>query len=99
MIVKKHVVEGGRLILCVCDEDIIGKEFQTNDFKLDLSSDFYKGDKKTDQETIKLIGAAYMVNLVGNKSVDLALKLNIISKQDIIKIDEIPYVQAISMES
>ncbi len=99
MIVKKHVVEGGRLILCVCDEDIIGRKFHTDDFKLDLSSDFYKGEKKTEQETINLIEAAYMVNLVGNKSVDLALTLNIISKQDIIKIDNIPYVQAVSMEN
>ncbi|MDD5086824.1 MAG: DUF424 family protein [Candidatus Nanoarchaeia archaeon] len=99
MIVKKHVAEGGRLILCVCDEDIIGKNFQTDDFKLDLSSDFYKGDKKTEHETIKLIEAAYMINLVGDKSVELGLKLRVISKQDIIKIDNIPYVQAVSMES
>jgi len=99
MITKEHITADNRLILTVCDKEIIGKKFETPDLKLDLSSDFYKGKEKTEKEIIKLFEQAYMINLVGQKSVELGLKSNIISKKDIIKIKDIPYVQAVSSDS
>ena len=99
MIVKEHITANNKLILTVCDKEIIGKKFETPDLKLDLSSDFYKGKKKTEEEITKLFGQAYMINLVGQKSVDLGLKSKIISKKDIIKIKDIPYVQAVSLNT
>lgn len=99
MIVKENITSDRRLILTVCDEEIIGKRFETPDLKLDLSSDFYKGKEKTEKEIVKLFEQAYMVNFVGQKSVKLGLKSKIISKKDIIYIKKIPYVQAISSDS
>ena len=99
MIVKEHVTADNRLILTVCDKEIIGKKFETNDLKLDLSSDFYKGKEKTENEIVKLFPAAYMINLIGQKSVKLGLKSKIISEKDVIKIKDIPYVQAVSIDS
>ena len=99
MIVKEHITADNKLILTVCDKEIIGKKFETNDLKLDLSSDFYKGKEKTENEIVKLFPAAYMINLVGQKSVDLGLRSKIISKKDIIKIKDIPYVQVVSLDS
>jgi hypothetical protein len=98
MIAKKHFIEDGRLILSVCDNSILGKKFETPKLKLDLSSDFYNGKEKTEEEIKKLIGNAYMINLVGNNSVGLGLKIGVISKNDVIKIKNIPYVQAVSMK-
>ena len=98
MIVKEHITADRRLILSVCDKGIIGKKFETNDLKLDLSSDFYKGKEKSEKEIIKLFEQAYIINLVGQKSVNLGLKSKIISKKDIIKIKDIPYVQAVSLQ-
>ncbi len=99
MITKEHITPDNRLILTVCDKEIIGKKFETNELKLDLSSDFYKGKEKTEKEIIKLFEQAYMVNLVGQKSVKLGLKSKIISEKDIIKIKNIPYVQAVSLDN
>ncbi|OIO63761.1 hypothetical protein COY26_04070 [Candidatus Woesearchaeota archaeon CG_4_10_14_0_2_um_filter_33_10] len=99
MIAKEHITTNNRLILTVCDKGIIGKKFETTDLKLDLSSDFYKGKEKTEKEIVKLFEQAYMINLVGQRSVELGLKSKIISKKDIIKIKDIPYVQAISSDS
>ena len=99
MIVKEHVTADNRLILTVCDKEIIGKKFETNNLKLDLSSDFYKGKEKTENEIVKLFPAAYMINLIGQKSVKLGLKSKIISEKDVIKIKDIPYVQAVSLNT
>lgn len=99
MIVKEHITADRRLILTVCDKEIIGKKFETSDLKLDLSSDFYKGKEKTEKEIIKLFEQSYMINLIGQESIKLGLKSKIISKKDIIKIKDIPYVQAVSRDS
>ena len=99
MIIKEHITSGRKLILTVCDKEIIGKKFETNDLKLDLSSDFYKGKEKTDKEIIRLFEQAYMINLVGQESVDLGLKSKIISKKDIVYIEKISYVQVVSLDS
>ena len=99
MIVKEHITSDNKLILTVCDKEIIGRKFETPDLKLDLSSDFYKGKEKTEKEIIKLFQMSYMINLVGQKSVELGLKSKIISKKDIIKIKNIPYVQVVSLDS
>ena len=99
MMVKEHITSDNKLILTVCDKEIIGRKFETPDLKLDLSSDFYKGKEKTEKEIIKLFQMSYMINLVGQKSVELGLKSKIISKKDIIKIKNIPYVQAVSLDT
>ena len=99
MIAKEHITSDNRLILTVCDKEIIGKKFETPDLKLDMSSDFYNGKEKTEKEIVKLFEQAYMINLIGQKSVELGLKSKIISEKDIIKIKDIPYVQAISSDS
>jgi len=99
MIVKEHITSDNKLILTVCDKEIIGRKFETPDLKLDLSSNFYKGKEKTEKEIIKLFQMSYMINLVGQKSVELGLKSKIISKKDIIKIKNIPYVQAVSLDT
>ena len=99
MIIKEHITTDRRLILTVCDKEIIGKKFETSKLKLDLNSDFYKGKEKTEKEIIKLFPVAYMINLVGQRSVKLGLKSGIISKKDVIYIKKIPYVQAVSLNN
>lgn len=95
MIAKQHKTNDGRLILAVCDSELVGKKFVQGDLQLDLSSDFYKGEEKTEQEICKMFKTAYIVNLVGEKSVNLAIKEKIIDKEHIIKIDNIPHAEAV----
>ena len=93
MIVKKHVNEG-RLILAVCDSELIGKKFTEGNRQLDLASNFYKGEETKGKDVQELMKQAYMINLVGKKSVDLALKNKYIEKENIIIIAKIPHAQA-----
>jgi len=95
MLVKKHKTNDGRIILAVCDSDLIDKKFVEGDLQLDLCSDFYKGEERTDQEICELFKQAYIVNLVGEKSIGLGLKEKIIDKAHIIKIKNIPHAQAV----
>jgi len=95
MIVKIHKTFDGRTILAICDSDLIGKKFEENDLQLDLTSNFYKGEEKSDEEILELFKTASIINLVGEKSVNLGIKARIIDKIHIIKIKNIPHAEAL----
>jgi hypothetical protein len=95
MIVKIHKTSDRRIILAVCDSNLIGKKFEEKGLQLDLCSDFYKGEEKTEQEICDLFKQAYIVNLVGKESISLALKEEIIEKENIIKIKNVPHAEAV----
>ena len=94
MIVKVHK-RADKTIVAVCDDDLLGKKFEQGELQLDLTSDFYKGDKIDEKETGDLIRNADIVNLVGEKAVKLGIQEGIIEEDHIIKIDNIPHAQAV----
>jgi hypothetical protein len=95
MIVKKHVTSDRRLILTICDDALIGSVIEEKGKQLDLSADFYKGENKSEDETIALIGKAYSINAVGEKSVALCIKECVASEGDIRFIKKTPFLQLV----
>jgi len=95
MIVKVHKTQEGKKIVAVCDEELIGKKLKEKNIQLDLSSDFYNGEKKSEEEILKLFDEAYIVNLVGKKAVNLGKKAGIVLEENIIYVQKIPHTQAI----
>jgi hypothetical protein len=91
MIVKIHKTPEQRIILAVCDIDLLGKKFEEGNRQIDLSSEFYNGEKMPENKICDLMRNSYILNLVGKKSVGLALKECIITKDNIKKIKDIPY--------
>ena len=53
MIVKKHS-QNNKLVLAICDEDLLGKTIEENDLILDLKSDFYRGEEMNETELKQL---------------------------------------------
>jgi hypothetical protein len=86
-----------RKIIAVCDKDLIGKIFEEKDLQLKVSENFYKGSILPEKEIIAILKDAININLVGKKTIKLALKNNIISKENIIKIKGVPHAQVISL--
>ena len=98
MIVRKHVSQDGRLILAVCDKSIIGKKFSEKNLQLDLSSDFYNGKEMDESDAAELMKKAFVINLVGEKSIALAQKLNFMDKENAVRIKGIPHAQVLFAE-
>lgn len=94
MIVKIHRINNQKII-AICDSDLIGKKFEQGNLQLDLASDFYRGDEKSEKEALELLKEAYIVNIAGKKSVDLALKAGILDLKGVIKIKNIPHAQVL----
>jgi hypothetical protein len=98
MIAKEHEAENG-IILSIVDDEILGKKFEQGKFQLDLSAEFYCGEKKSEDEIIEMMRRAYIINIAGKKSVDFALKNNFIAQKAILTISGIPHAECIILRS
>jgi hypothetical protein len=94
MIVKKHS-QNNKLVLAICDEDLLGKTIEENDLVLDLKSNFYRGEKTTEQELEKLLKTSYIVNAVGKNSIEFLEKQGLIKKENAKIIAKTPCVQIV----
>lgn len=90
MYIKFHQ-SGDREVVAICDDDLLGKKFSEGDLNLIVSNEFYGGEKKDENYIKNVLLKADNINLVGKECVELAIKLKIIDKKNIIKIKNIPY--------
>jgi len=90
MIIKINKAQG-KVIVAICDEEILGKIFEHDCLILDLSADFYKGNKESEQITREIMKKADNLNLVGEKTIQIALDEKIITKGNIRTIQNIPF--------
>jgi len=93
MLVKIH--KSYRDIVAICDSELLGKFFEKDNFQLDVKESFYNGNKKTKSEVLDIIQNMAVedatFNIVGKKSVNVALEAGIINKQGIKEISGIPF--------
>jgi len=90
MIIKINKSQG-RIIVAICDANLIGKKFEDGNTWLDLSAPFYQGKKSSIGQVRDLFKKADNLNLVGTKTIQLALQENVISQESIRKIKNIPF--------
>lgn len=89
------IIKSYRDVIAICDSDLIGRRFEEKNFQLDVKENFFKGDQAIEEEVLKIMlemakeDATF--NIVGKKSINLALKAGIISEQGIKKIQGIPF--------
>ena len=93
MYVKIH--KSYRVVVAICDSDLIGKRFEENIKQLDVRESFFKGEEKSDSETLKIMEEARTedatFNIVGEKSCKLALKCGIIAEHGIKRVQGVPF--------
>ena len=93
MNIKIH--QSYRTVVAICDSELIGKTFVEGKKQLDLRENFYRGEKKDEKQMIPLMidlqKEDCTFNIVGEKSVNAAIKAGIVGKEGISKIQGIPY--------
>ena len=93
MYIKIH--EAYRLIVAICDSDILGKKFEEGNMQLDVGERFYKGEELKKEEIITLLkkyskeDATFII--AGKESINAAIDLGIIDKNAVKKIAGIPH--------
>ena len=93
MYIKIH--NSYRDVIAVCDSEIIGKKFEEGKRQLDVRENFYKGQEINEEELIRMmqfhVKEDATFNIVGQKSIQVALEAGIIEKEDISTINNIPF--------
>jgi hypothetical protein len=94
IIYKVHLVQE-QLILALCDEELIGKVFESGDIVLDLDKfkNFYMGEFLDKKDAKRLIDECDSINAVGYNSIKLILELGYAKKEDIKMIANAPHLQ------
>jgi len=89
------IIKSYRVIVAVCDSELIGKKFEEGKFQLDVKESFYKGEIVSEEKLIEIledmIREDATFNIVGEKSVSAALKSGIVNEEGIKKIHGIPF--------
>lgn len=90
-----NVIKTYRDVVAICDSELLGKRFEEGKFQLDVKESFYKGKETSEEEVIRIIKDMSKedstFNIVGKEAVNTALKAEIISKEEIQKIQGIPF--------
>jgi len=93
ILAKVHVINSKKLV-AVCDSDLLGKKFEENELQLDLTGEFYKGEKVSEEELKAALKGAYTVNFIGKEAVELGIKNGLIKKENIATVSGVPHAQA-----
>jgi hypothetical protein len=92
MQIKIH--ESYRVIVALCDTELIGRTFSEDIRQIEVRNNFFQGEEKDKEEVIEILkdmkkeDATF--NIVGEESVECALKAGIIDKHGIMRIEGIP---------
>lgn len=91
----KKITSPAGEIIAACDKELLGKRFEQGKLMLDLKKNagFYKGELHTKKEVKEKIKGAHSINLIGEKTVGIAVEEGIIEAKNIKRIAGIPHVQ------
>lgn len=85
----------GRKVVAACDRELLGKVFSEGGAVLDLEKyeSFYRGEESGPEKLKRELAGFDSANLVGEKSVNVALEIGLAQKSDVKYIKGIPHLQ------
>ena len=94
-----RIIKSYRDVVAICDSELLGKRFEEGNFQLDIKEGFYKGEEMNEKQILEIIikmsGEDATFNIVGKKSVDLAINAGIIAREGIKTIQGVPFAMVL----
>lgn len=97
MICIKVYRQGVETLVAACDLDIVGKTFRSKELKIQVSEGFYKGDTGDEDMLVSRLEMATIANLVGKKTLDIAIKHGFVDPSCVLVIGGVPHAQMARM--
>ncbi len=83
--------------MAVCDKELCGKTLRAEKIEFRVSEKFYKERELAESEFKKILHEFDNINLVGNKTVGIALEEKAVLPESIIEIAGVKHVQIFKM--
>lgn len=84
-------------LVAVCDEELLGKQFEDSKFRISVNPRFYGGELVDAQRVIEELKKATIANLVGDEAVKLAIREKLVSEDNVIKVGKILHAQFVAL--
>jgi hypothetical protein len=88
---------GRRVLLAVCDTELLGRVLRDGKIVFEVRRDFYDGLKMSVAEAVDLMGQSTIVNMVGQNIVQKALERGLIHPDAILNISGVPHAQIVKL--
>jgi hypothetical protein len=80
-------------LIAMCDENLLGTTLHEGDITFDVSEDFYGGDLVDVATCFEKLKEATIINMIGEETVNAAIKAGIVHKNSILYIQGQPHAQ------
>jgi len=84
---------GRRVLLAVCDVELLGKVLRDGKIVFEVRKDFYDGLKMSVEEAVDLMDRCTIVNMVGRNIVEKAVERGLIHPDAVLDISGVPHAQ------
>jgi hypothetical protein len=97
MYMKIHRNPAGDEVVAVCDRELLNTSVSSGDLEVRISEPFYGGSLSTSEEVSRVLMKAENVNIMGERSVALAVGLGLVDKDGCIRIGPVPHAQIVRL--
>jgi len=79
-------------LINICDVDLIGRTLNEGKLKMHISRDYFGGQVVDGSEALRMMKTSSIVNLAGEKAVEIALANKLAVEQAVRRIEGVPFL-------
>lgn len=87
---KRHI-SGEKVVVGICDSELVGRKFSENGMALNVSEYFFKGELADEGKIAEIVKNAGSLNLIGKKIIEICIDLGVVERENVQEISSIPY--------
>ncbi|MFB6135762.1 MAG: DUF424 domain-containing protein [Halobacteriaceae archaeon] len=81
------------LLVTVCDSDALGETYERGEVSLEVTEAFYGGEEVEERDVLESLSRASVANLVGTRSVELAVEHGYVDAERVLDLGETLHAQ------
>ena len=93
MFLKIHHFPGSADVVAVCDRELINTTITHEKLTVKVSDSFYGTNPASEAEVRAALGKAGNINIMGERAVNVAISLNLVTRSECIMIGKVPHAQ------
>lgn len=79
-------------MLNICDSDLVGRTFSESDLTISISKSYFAEQIVEENEAEQLLRNASIINMAGEKTIALSVRMGIGSSKGVKKINGVPFL-------
>lgn len=93
----KFTRHGRDVLVAACDVELLGRTLEGGRVSFKVKEGFYKGELVELDEALNLVKRGTIVNLVGKRIVEAAIRVGIVHPEAILYLGEVPHAQIVQI--